>query len=145
VASWGGIILAGEASNNISGGLGEIEGLDQGVQYGADIASGESFNDADNSGRLSYVRIEYSGYSIADGSELHALTLYSVGSGTQLDHISIYQSVDDGVELFGGTVDIKYLVIQGAQDVAFDYDRGWTGRGQFCVGVQTEGTPPNRR
>jgi len=144
VASWGGIILAGEASNNISGGLGEIEGLDQGVQYGADIASGESFNDADNSGRLSYVRIEYSGYSIADGSELQALTLYSVGSGTQLDHISIYQSVDDGVELFGGTVDIKYLVIKGAQDDTFDYDQGWTGRGQFWVGVQTEGTPSNR-
>ena len=144
VASWGGIILAGEASNNVPGGLGEIEGLDQAVQYGADIASGESFNDADNSGRLSYVRIEYSGYSIADGSELQALTLYSVGSGTQLDHISIYQSVDDGIELFGGTVDIKYLVIKGAQDDTFDYDQGWTGRGQFWVGVQTEGTPSNR-
>src|SRR5699024_2676395 len=134
----------GEASNNISGGLGEIEGLDQGVQYGADIAGGEPFNDADNSGRLSYVRIEYSGSSIAVGSELQARTLYSVGSGTQLDHISIYQSVDDGVELFGGTVDIKYLVIKGAQDDTFDYDQGWTGRGQFWVGVQTEGTPSNR-
>lgn len=144
VASWGGIILAGEASNNIPGGLGEIEGLDQGVQYGADTGNGESFNDEDDSGQLSYIRIEYSGYSIADGSELQALTLYSVGSETQLDHISIYQSVDDGVELFGGTVDIKYLVIKGAQDDTFDYDQGWTGRGQFWVGVQTEGTPSNR-
>ncbi|SHF40714.1 hypothetical protein SAMN05443144_10892 [Fodinibius roseus] len=143
VASWGGIILAGEASNNVPGGLGEIEGLDQAVQYGADIGGGESFNDQDDSGRLSYVRIEYSGYSIADGSELQALTLYSVGSETQLDHISIYQSVDDGVELFGGTVDIKYLVIKGAQDDTFDYDQGWTGRGQFWVGVQTEGTRSN--
>lgn len=144
VASWGGIILAGEASNNISGGLGEIEGLDQAVQYGADIDGGESFNDQDNSGRLSYVRIEYSGYSIADGSELQALTLYSVGSETQLDHINVYQSVDDGVEMFGGTVDIKYLVIKGAQDDTFDFDQGWTGRGQFWVGVQTPGTPSNR-
>ncbi|HLR32164.1 MAG TPA: hypothetical protein VK074_06725, partial [Fodinibius sp.] len=89
-------------------------------------------------------RIEYSGYSIADGSELQALTLYSVGSQTQLDHISIYQSVDDGIELFGGTVDIKYLVVKGAQDDTFDYDQGWTGRGQFWVGVQTEGTPSNQ-
>lgn len=144
VASWGGIILAGEASNNIGGGLGEIEGLSQAVQYGADLNGGESFNDEDDSGRLSYVRIEYSGYSIDDGSELQALTLYSVGSGTQLDHINLYKSVDDGVELFGGTVDIKYLVVKGAQDDTFDYDQGWTGRGQFWVGVQTQGTPSNR-
>lgn len=144
VASWGGIILAGEASNNVPGGLGEIEGLSQAVQYGADIDGGESFNDEDDSGRLSYVRIEYSGYSIDDGSELQALTLYSVGSGTQLDHINLYQSVDDGIELFGGTVDVKYLVVKGAQDDTFDYDQGWNGRGQFWVGVQTAGTPSNR-
>src|SRR5699024_1654843 len=37
VASWGGIILAGEASNNVVGGQGEIEGLPGDVQYGADI------------------------------------------------------------------------------------------------------------
>lgn len=144
VASWGGIILAGEASNNIPGGLGEIEGLSQAVQYGADINGGESFKDDDDSGVLSYVRIEYSGYSIDEGSELQALTLYSVGNGTQIDHISLYQSVDDGVELFGGTVDIKYLVAIGAQDDTFDYDVGWSGRGQFWLGLQTPGTPSNR-
>lgn len=142
VASWGGIIMAGEASNNVPGGLGEIEGLEQGVQYGVDLNGGESFRDADDSGTLRYVRIEYSGYSIADGSELQALTLYSVGNGTQIDHISLFQSVDDGVELFGGTVDIKYLVAVGAADDTFDYDQGWTGRGQFWLGVQT--APSNR-
>ncbi|MDZ7771790.1 MAG: hypothetical protein U5K31_03495 [Balneolaceae bacterium] len=142
VASWGGIILAGEASNNVPGGFGEIEGLGQGVQYGVDLNDGETFRDGDDSGTLSYVRIEYSGYSISDGSELQALTLYSVGSGTQVDHISLFQTVDDGVELFGGTVDIKYLVAVGAADDSFDYDQGWTGRGQFWLGVQT--TPSNR-
>lgn len=142
VASWGGIILAGEASNNVPGGRGEIEGLSEGVQYGADIDGGESFNDEDDSGILSYVQINYSGYSISDGSELQALTLYSVGSGTQIDHISIFRSVDDGIELFGGTVDVKYMAIVGAQDDTFDWDNGWTGRGQFWVGVQT--LPANR-
>ncbi len=137
VASWGGIILAGEASNNIPGGRGEIEGLSSAVQYGADVDGGESFNDQDDSGTVSYVQINYAGYSIAAGSELQSLTLYSVGSETQIDHVSIFQSVDDGVELFGGTVDIKYLVIVGAQDDTFDYDNGWTGRGQFWLGVQT--------
>ncbi len=144
VASWGGIILAGEASNNVPGGIGDIEGLEQGVQYGADIDGGETFEDGDSSGRLSYVRIEYSGYSIADGSELQALTLYSVGSGTQIDHVNLFVSVDDGIELFGGTVDVKYLAVTGAQDDTFDYDQGWTGRGQFWVGVQTDGLPSNK-
>ncbi len=90
------------------------------------------------------MQINYSGYSIADGSELQALTLYSVGSGTQIDHISLFKSVDDGIELFGGTVDVKYLVSVDAEDDTFDYDQGWTGRGQFWVGVQTDGLPSNR-
>lgn len=137
VASWGGIILAGEASNNIPGGRGEIEGLSSAVQYGADIDGGESFNDTDDSGVISYVQINYAGYSIAAGSELQSLTLYSVGSETQIDHVSIFRSVDDGIELFGGTVDVKYMAIVGAQDDTFDWDNGWTGRGQFWVGVQT--------
>lgn len=144
VASWGGIILAGEASNNIPGGVGEIEGLPGAVQYGADINGGESFVDNDDSGILSYVRIEYSGYSIDEGSELQALTLYSVGSSTQIDHVNLYLSVDDGIELFGGTVDVKYLVAVGAQDDTFDYDTGWTGRGQFWLGVQLASVPANR-
>lgn len=144
VASWGGIILAGEASNNVPGGQGEIEGLSEGVQYGADIDGGETFKDDDDSGILSYVQINYSGYSIAAGSELQALTMYSVGNATQMDHISIFRSVDDGIEFFGGTNDIKYLVIVDAQDDTFDGDNGWTGRGQFWLGVTTDGTPANR-
>jgi len=144
VASWGGIILAGEASNNVVGGQGEIEGLSSGVAYGADTDGGESFNDQDDSGVLSYVQINYSGYSISDGSELQALTLYSVGSETELNHISVFKSVDDGIEFFGGTVDVKYFVVVDAQDDTFDGDQGWTGRGQFWLGVTTEGTPGNR-
>ncbi|MFH5883523.1 IPT/TIG domain-containing protein [Halalkalibaculum sp. DA3122] len=144
VASWGGIILAGEASNNVPGGQGEIEGLSEGVQFGADIDGGQSFKDDDDSGVLSYVQINYSGYSIAAGSELQALTTYSVGSGTQIDHISIFRSVDDGIEPFGGTHDIKYLVVVDAQDDTFDGDLGWTGRGQFWLGLTTPGTPSNR-
>lgn len=144
VASWGGIIMAGEASNNVPGGQGEIEGLSEGVQFGADIDGGESFKDDDDSGVLSYVQINYSGYSIAAGSELQALTTYSVGSGTQFDHISIFRSVDDGIEPFGGTHDIKYLVIVDAADDTFDGDQGWTGRGQFWLGITTDGYPSNR-
>lgn len=129
---WGGIIMVGHAPNNIPGGEGEVEGLDNAVNYGGD-------NEDDDSGTLRYVRIEYTGFSIAEGSELQALTLYSVGSGTTLEHINIYECSDDGVEWFGGNVDMKYLVVYGADDDSFDFDQGWSGKGQFWLAVQREG------
>ncbi|MDX1618024.1 MAG: hypothetical protein R3224_04515 [Balneolaceae bacterium] len=126
---WGGIILGGRASNNVPGGIGNMEGLDDAINYGGDF-------DADDSGSLEYVRIEYSGYSIAEGSEIQGLTLYSVGSGTNINHINIYENSDDGIEIFGGTVDLKYVVVYGADDDSYDYDQGWQGRGQFWLAVQ---------
>jgi len=141
VGDWGGIILCGNAVNNWPGGQGEIEGLSKGVQYGMDTSKHDFINDDDN-GTLSYVQINYTGYSIADGSELQALTPYALGSKTQLDHISIFKSLDDGIEPFGGTVNIKYLVVVGAQDDSFDGDAGWRGYGQFYLAVETG--PANR-
>ena len=132
INDWGGIILAGRATNNIPGGFGEIEGLSNAVQYGGN-------DDGDDSGTLRYVRIEYSGFSIAEGSELQALTLYSVGSSTVIENINVFEVSDDGIEIFGGTVDVKYLVVYGADDDSFDYDQGWQGRGQFWVAVQKSG------
>ena len=126
---WGGIILIGDAPNNIPGGIGEVEGLPSAVQYGGD-------NGGDDSGSLRYVRIEYTGFSIAEGSEIQGLSLYSVGSGTTIEYLNIYECSDDGVELFGGTVDLKYVVVSGADDDSFDYDQGWQGRGQFWLAVQ---------
>lgn len=129
---WGGIILVGHAPNNIPAGVGEVEGLSDAINYGGD-------NPDDDSGTLRYVRIEYTGYSIAEGSELQALTLYSVGSGTTLEYINIYECSDDGVEWFGGNADMRYLVVYGADDDSFDMDQGWSGKGQFWLAVQREG------
>lgn len=128
---WGGIILIGDAPNNIPGGTGEVEGLPSAVTYGGD-------NDSDNSGTIRYVRIEYTGFSIAEGSEIQGLSLYSVGSGTTIEYLNIFECSDDGVELFGGTVDLKYVVVSGADDDSFDYDQGWQGRGQFWLAVQRD-------
>lgn len=128
---WGGIVLAGAAPNNIDGGKGEIEGLPQTIQYGGDEA-------ADDSGILSYVRIEYVGFSFATDSELNGLSLYSVGSGTTLDHIQVYKCTDDGFEWFGGNVSAKYLVSMFNDDDSFDMDEGWVGNGQFWLAVQAD-------
>lgn len=129
---WGGIILAGEAPNNISGGVGEVEGLPQSIRYGGT-------NENDNSGSLRYVRIEYVGYGFTSDSEVNGLSLYSVGSATVLDHIQVYRCTDDGFEWFGGTVNARYLVSMYNDDDSFDMDEGWSGKGQFLLAVQADG------
>lgn len=132
INDWGGIILIGDAPTNINGNTGNVEGLPTAITYGGD-------NNSDNSGTLSYVRIEYSGFSIAEGSELQGLSLYAVGSETTINHINIFKTSDDGIEIFGGTVDLKYVVVYGVADDSFDFDQGWQGRGQFWLGVQVPG------
>ncbi len=129
---WGGIVLAGEGVNNIEGGRGEVEGLPDAIQYGGN-------NNADDSGILKYVRIEYVGFSFVEGSELNGLSMYSVGSGTTLEYIQVYKCTDDGFEWFGGAVDAKYLISAFNDDDSFDMDEGWNGRGQFWLAVQTAG------
>lgn len=132
INDWGGLIIIGDAPVNIPGGHGNVEGLPTAITYGGD-------NPADNSGTLSYVRIEYSGFSIAEGSELQGLSLYSVGNQTTINHVDIYKTSDDGIEIFGGTVDLKYIVVYGVADDSFDFDQGWQGRGQFWLGIQKPG------
>jgi hypothetical protein len=40
-------------------------------------------------------------------NEINGLTMGGVGAGTQVDHIEVAFNADDGVEMFGGTVDAK--------------------------------------
>lgn len=63
----------------------------------------------DNSGRLRYVQIRYSGYVLSGDSELQSLTLGGVGSGTTISHIQSHNSSDDGFENFGGFVYVRGL------------------------------------
>lgn len=97
---WGGVILCGKARNNQT--EMQIEGGPRTKHGGND--------DADNSGVLSYVRIEFAGYPFNTDQEINGLTLGSVGSGTKIDHVQVSYSNDDSYEWFGGTVNCKYLV-----------------------------------
>lgn len=129
---WGGIILVGEAPNNISGGQGEVEGLPQSIRYGGT-------NTDDDSGSLRYVRIEYVGFGFTSDSEVNGLSLYSVGNQTTMEYIQVYKCTDDGFEWFGGSVNARYLVSMYNDDDSFDMDEGWEGKGQFWVAVQADG------
>ena len=123
---WGGVILCGKAKNNKT--EMQIEGGPRTKHGGED--------DADNSGVLSYVRIEFAGYPYQADKEINGLTLGSVGSGTQIDHIQVSYCNDDSYEWFGGTVNCKYLIAYKGWDDDFDTDNGFSGKVQFGLSVR---------
>jgi hypothetical protein len=130
---WGGVVLCGKATTNKhdSGtGVGVAEG-GIGSQYGGT-------DDADNSGTLQFVRIEFPGIPLTstENSEINGLTLYSVGTGTIIDHIQVSFSGDDSYEWFGGTVNCKYLVALRGLDDEYDTDNGFRGHIQFALGIR---------
>ena len=93
----------------------------------------------DNSGRMSYVQIRYSGFALAPDRELQSLTPSGVGSGTQIDHFQSVNSSDDGIEVFGGRPNMNYLVISGADDDSLDTDVGYKGFIQYVIAIQRPG------
>ena len=105
---------------------------------GAYYTSTAAFNDNDNSGVMTYVSIRHSGANLLVGSEINGLTLASVGRGTKIEHIEIVSCADDNIEIFGGTVDLKYCTTLFGNDDMFDYDLGWTGRAQFLFGMKAD-------
>ena len=125
--AWGGIHICGYAHTNAEGGTGKSEIGD--ANYGGD-------NDADNSGTLQYIRLEYTGYAFDEEHESNGISFYGVGNGTTVDHCQVYKGADDGFEFFGGSVNVKYLVATDCEDDSFDWTEGWNGKGQFLVATQ---------
>ena len=124
---WGGVALLGNAP--INRGRANIEGIPPG-----DTRSAFGGNDrSSNCGVLEYVRIEFAGTSIGTDNEMNGLTLGGCGSATLVHHVQVHRGHDDGVEIFGGTADLKYILVSHARDDAFDWDMGWTGRAQFLI------------
>jgi len=151
---WGGLVIAGNSRTNASqdvtlpsdgvkdDGYGFIEGLTsipEGI-YGG----GTNPDLLDNSGIVKYVSIRHGGFELAATREINGLTLYAVGAGTTIDHIDVYCNSDDGVEVFGGTVNLSYLNINFCEDDGFDADQGHSGTVQFVYvahGIQLQAAP----
>jgi hypothetical protein len=87
----------------------------------------------DNSGVLRYVRIEFAGFNFVADREFNNLTLCGVGDATTVDFVQVHGGSDDGIELFGGTVNVKHIVSSQNQDDGFDTDNGWNGKAQFVI------------
>ena len=125
---WGGIVLVGKATCNQT--APKVEGLSRDVSYGGGT------DDADNSGTLQYVRIEFAGIALQPDKEINGLTMCAVGSGTTIDHIQVSYSGDDSFEWFGGKVDAKYIVAYLGLDDDFDTDYGYRGKVQYGLAVR---------
>ncbi|MBL0172845.1 MAG: hypothetical protein IPP90_19500 [Gemmatimonadaceae bacterium] len=135
---WGGLVIVGNARNNRSGSI-IIEGSNGSV-VGADpngIVYTGGTNDADNSGTLRYVRVEFAGYATLPDNELNSFTFAAVGRGTTFEYLQSVAGLDDSFEWFGGTVDGKYLVSYEAGDDHFDTSEGYSGRNQFLIAYQS--------
>jgi len=125
---WGGVVLCGKATINVPGGTAIIEGGPTSVYGGND--------DADNSGSLKFVRIEFPGIPFVPDKEINGLTLCGIGSATTLDYIQISYCGDDSYEWFGGTVNAKHLIAYRGWDDDFDTDFGYRGMIQYAVSLR---------
>jgi len=98
-------------------------------------------NPADDSGIIRYVRIEFAGYNFVADREFNNFTLCGVGTGTVVDYVQVHGGSDDGIEFFGGTVNVKHILSSQNGDDGFDTDNGWEGKAQFIIvqNVQPDG------
>jgi len=119
IGAWGGIIMNGKARINVTGGteIAEAGGL---IYGGTD--------NADSSGSLKYVRVEYAGAAITGGTaEYNAFSFFGLGTGTVLENLQAYKGADDAFEFFGGVVNATNLAAFGCEDDNIDWDRGYSG------------------
>jgi hypothetical protein len=120
---WGGVIILGKAPISASANEIQIEGIpttDPNGLYGGNDVS-------DNSGVMKYISIRHGGANIGNGNEINGLTLGGVGNGTTIENIEIVGNQDDGIEFFGGTVNVSNLLVWFSGDDAIDTDQAWAG------------------
>jgi hypothetical protein len=120
---WGGLIILGNAPISADAQAVQIEGIpasDPNGLYGGIDAT-------DNSGVIKYVSIRHGGANIGEGNEINGLTLGGVGNGTVIENIEVVANQDDGVEFFGGTVNVTNLILWNIGDDALDTDQAWAG------------------
>ena len=133
---WGGVIVLGNAPISASSSPASIEGIpssDENGLYGGDDAG-------DSSGSITYVTIRHGGTNIGEGNEINGLSLGGVGTGTTIENIEIVANQDDGVEWFGGTVNVTNVLVWNNGDDALDTDQAWSGTVENVIAVNPAGS-----
>jgi hypothetical protein len=133
---WGGLLILGHAPVNNFNEEAFIEGIPENEPRG--VFGGNVIDD--NSGVLRYISIRHGGTNIGQGNEINGLTLGGVGSATVVEYIEVLSNLDDGIEIFGGTVNLKNIVVAFCGDDAIDCDMGYTGNIQYILAIQDIGS-----
>lgn len=143
MGEWGGVIIQGFAPQFGQGGSGICalngqewcnvvgEGGDFVKQFGGNVPD-------DNSGVIKYVRIAEGGLVAGPNNEINGLTLQGVGHGTKIEYVQVHNNLDDGIEWFGGTVNLKYAVLTNNDDDDIDYDQGYMGNIQYALIIKNQ-------
>lgn len=134
-ADWGGIVICGKAPINA--------GTTAASEVGGSLPYGGTAAD-DNSGSITYTQIRYAGARFSDTKEYNGLSLFGVGNGTKIDGVSVIDGADDGIEFFGGTVNVSNIISVNNDDDAFDWTEGWNGTATNIYTKRTSATVGNR-
>ncbi|HEX7035926.1 MAG TPA: hypothetical protein VF210_09135 [Pseudomonadales bacterium] len=147
VSQWGGLIINGFGVTNTCeyiGSRGEPGfALAAECHAAAEGSAGqdESFyggdNDDDDSGRLEYVVVKHTGAEVGNGDELNGVTFNAVGRSTVVRNLQTYSTYDDGIEMFGGAVNIENFAAVYVRDDSIDIDEGWIGTIDTALVIQS--------
>lgn len=139
---WGGLVLLGKAPSNKCD---QADLANCQVSAEGDAGNYGGNNPADSSGTLNYVVVKHAGFEVIPDNELNGITFAGVGSGTKCSNIQVHQNVDDGIEMFGGSVSCKNVVLTANGDDSVDWADGWNGKLQFVlVKHAADGAKANR-
>ncbi len=150
VQQWGGIVINGfGVSNKCSyvgtrgdAGFDLAPGTECSIEAEGSAGDDESqyggANDADDSGILRYVVVKHTGATVGNGDELNGISFGGVGSSTIVDNLQVYSTFDDGVEMFGGSVNINNLVAVYVRDDSIDIDEGYNGVVSNALVIQSQ-------
>ncbi|NIB41427.1 serine/threonine protein kinase [Pseudomaricurvus alkylphenolicus] len=146
VSEWGGMIINGFGVTNKCSYSG-TRGVDLALTGECNVVSegragdGETHyggdNDGDNSGVLRYVVVKHTGAEVAPGNELNGIAFNAVGSGTVVENLQAYSTFDDGIEFFGGAVDVTNYVALYVRDDSIDIDEGYIGTIENALVIQS--------
>ena len=128
---WGGLIINGRAQINNCANPAVPATCETSGEGGTGNYGGNGNND--DSGVLNYLRLQFAGFEITPDNELNGIAFQGVGDATEVDFIQVHNNDDDGVEFFGGTVDVSHVVLTGVDDDALDWVAGWDGSAQFVL------------
>jgi len=117
VGLWGGLTLIGNAN---------MSATDLKYEVDENFVAGQ-YVENDSSGVLKHVKILNSATVVELDKETNGLSMVGVGSGTVVEDITVDYSNDDGVEIWGGTVNLENVKIAHCTDDHLDVDSMYQG------------------